>query len=91
MLTAKEAYAKTMSLIKKDEDALIAKCEDFIESTVCPKVCLAIEDRQLYCGVDVPGGLKSATDIIQQKLIDLGYTCKVNPGYTNSLSIGWRD
>ena len=26
MFTAKEAYAKTMALIKKDEDALIAKC-----------------------------------------------------------------
>lgn len=91
MFTAKEAREKTMALIKKDEDALIAKCDDFIESAICPKVSSAIEDRQLSCSVDVPENLKLASTIIQKKLIDLGYICGVSYGYTNCLNICWKE
>lgn len=91
MFTAKEAREKTLVLMKKDEDILLAKCDDFIETIVAAKVSSAIEDRQLCCSVDVPEGLKLASTIIQQKLIDLGYICTVCYGFSNCLCLCWKE
>lgn len=91
MFTAKEAREKTQALIKEDETILMAKCDDFINSVVCSAVSSAIENRKMYCNVDVSEDLKFASSIIQQKLIDLGYACAVSHNYPRCLTISWKE
>ena len=91
MITAKEACAKVHELKEKDTQAINVKCDNFIENAVSVQIIKAIEDRQFYCGMDIPKELKPHTEIIKKKLEDLGYGVAVTHGYTNCISIGWNN
>lgn len=90
MITAKDAYTKVKELIQKDADALDAKCQHFVDTTVNDAIIKAIEDRQMYCGVEIPKGLKPATTIIQKKIEEAGFAVAVSHGYVDCVSIGWN-
>lgn len=89
MITAKDAFTKTMAFVKMDEDALMAKIDAFIDDHIGARVEQAIADRQLYCGVDVPKELKGSGGIICQKLNELGYKTAISHGMQTSITIGW--
>ena len=91
MITAKDAYTKTKELIQKDADALDAKCQHFVDTIVNDAIIEAIENRQMYCGVEIPKELKPATTIIQKKIEEAGFGVAVSHGYVNCISIGWNN
>ena len=91
MITAKEACVKVHELKEKDTQAIMVKCDNFIEDVVSIQIIKAIEDRQFYCGMDIPKELKPHTEIIKKKLEEFGYAVAVTHGYTNCINIGWNN
>ena len=64
MITAKEACAKVHELKEKDTQAINVKCDNFIENAVSVQIIKAIEDRQFYCGMDIPKELKDRKSVV---------------------------
>ena len=91
MITAKEAYSQTKELIQKDMDELHTRCQHFVDTVVNDAVVGAINNRKMYCGVEVPKELKSATTIIQKKIEEAGFNVSTTGDYVKFIGIGWMD
>lgn len=90
MINANEAKSMLKANIQKDEEALKAKVQRFLDEVCEPAVLNAVERRLFSAFVEIPIGMQEHTALITAMLMANGYKAQTRHGTTPSILILWN-
>lgn len=90
MINANEARAMLKANIQKDEEALRAKIQKFLDENCESAILAAIEKRQDNAFVAVPAGLQEYTTLITATLATNQYKAQIRHGSVPSILVMWN-
>lgn len=90
MIHANDAKAMLKANIQKDEDAIKARVNDFLENECDSAIKESIELRSATAFVEVPNVLEKHTSLIVAMLMANGYKAQCRHGIAPAILIMWN-